>query len=55
MGDVIDINANKPHAVIITTCNQCGHRVVSVVPATADYEKLECSKCGAMDNKWENP
>lgn len=47
MGDVVDINENKPHITGSVRCIECHYEWVAVV-AEADWQKfpwLECPKC----------
>lgn len=46
MGDVIDIEANLPHAVSEVICVKCGHRWISVRHNTTLLKELECPNCG---------
>ena len=38
-----------PWCVAKVMCNNCNHVMVSVYPAGYDFEKEECTKCGAKD------
>lgn len=41
---------STPHAVYETTCDQCGHKQVSVAPFPMEASALECSRCGYMQS-----
>lgn len=45
MGDIIDINANKPHKVSEVVCLKCLHRWISVRPCETLLKQLECPAC----------
>lgn len=46
MGDVIDINANKPHWEGPVTCSACMHVWRAVAPVGTHV--LECPRCAKM-------
>ena len=48
MGEVRDINKNKPHAVSETICVSCYHRWICVRPETTLLKELQCPSCLAI-------
>ncbi len=55
MGDLVDLDEHRPHAVGHAKCCTCGHEWVAVVPAERpeDAPDLECPQCGHMDGVLE--
>lgn len=47
-GEVIELDAFRPHDVASHTCAHCGHWWVAVAPAPMP-DALECSRCGKTD------
>lgn len=47
MGEVLDINANKPHRYSEVICVGCGKRWIAVRPATELLKDIVCENCGA--------
>lgn len=46
MGDVIDIDKNRPHKVSEVICVKCGTRWIAVRPKETKLKDLECPDCG---------
>lgn len=47
MGDIRDINENKPHRYSEVICVGCGKRWIVVRPAVTLLKELECPNCGS--------
>jgi hypothetical protein len=46
VGEVIDIDRGKPHAVFFVACRNCGFLAISVQPVEIDAVAFECDACG---------
>lgn len=45
MGDIVDINENKPHFIAELMCVRCTNRWIGVVPEELWLKELVCPKC----------
>lgn len=55
MGELLDLDTQRPHVVILEQCPKCSARYVAVVPTAADFSRLECAKCGHIGTLWTYP
>ena len=51
MGDLVELDAQRPHLAGPARCCGCGHRWVSVVDARADLQTLECPGCSQPEGQ----
>lgn len=45
-GRVVELDAQRPHAVGYVVCRECHHWHFGVVDVRADMNRLRCNKCG---------
>lgn len=53
MGEVIDLNAQKPHLSGQALCTSCHHTWPAVAPL--GVAQLACPECATMNGVWMNP
>lgn len=55
MGDVIDLDAQRPHAQGPARCLQCGHTWHAVVPEAAGRlpTRMDCPACACHTGVWD--
>lgn len=46
MSNIINIEANLPHAISEVICLKCLHRWISVRPSEVWLRNIECPNCG---------
>ena len=46
MGDVVNLEANKPHVVREVICIKCHHRSIAVAPLNMPLRDYGCETCG---------
>lgn len=46
MSNIINIEANLPHAISEVICLKCLHRWISVRPIETRLKNIECPNCG---------
>lgn len=54
MGELIHLDAQRPHALLRVVCQWCGARWIGVVDCRSDFSKLECHRCGARETVYEH-
>jgi len=49
MGDMIDINTNKPHRTESVICKRCKYDWQAVFLETTIIDNLQCDQCGEQE------
>ena len=46
MGDVVELDENRPHRTLEVMCVKCFHRWQAVAPVETSLVQYECADCG---------
>ena len=52
MGEIVDINQNKPHMSGPAKCLNCGHKWQAVILKDGYEGGFECSECGQLKGEF---